>query len=82
MACSNGKPSKKTDKTEETPQPGITEFVVNEEIHNFGEIISGEIIVCTFTLTNTGNNNLDISKIEEGCGCLAGKNKKHTCFAR
>ena len=49
---------------------GITEFVVNEEIHNFGEIISGEVLMYSFTLKNTGSDTLKINNIDEGCGCI------------
>ena len=48
----------------------ITEITFNEEIHDFGQLISGEIVVATFVFTNSGKHNLVIGKIESDCGCV------------
>ena len=49
---------------------GITEITFNEEIHDFGQLISGEIVIATFVFTNSGKHNLVIDKIESDCGCV------------
>ena len=49
---------------------GITEIKFNEEIHDFGMLKSGEIVVASFTFSNTGEHNLVIDEIESGCGCI------------
>ncbi|MCZ4695160.1 DUF1573 domain-containing protein [Ancylomarina euxinus] len=59
---------------EEKPYP---KFDFSKEIHKFGIISEGEIIVCEFYFRNTGNANLIIKSIESSCGCTAVKwNKK------
>jgi len=49
---------------------GITEITFNEEIHDFRELISGEIVVATFVFTNTGEHSLIIKEIMSDCGCV------------
>ena len=61
---------KNTLEKPELPVSGITEFEVNKEMHNFGELEAGEIVIFNFIFKNTGNNNLIISNIEKDCGCL------------
>ena len=70
-ACSGNKKPENQEKGTIFKKSGITEFVVNKEIHNFGEVISGEVLVYSFTLKNTGANTLKINKIDEGCGCIS-----------
>ncbi len=55
---------------------GVTEISFNETVHEFGKLISGEIVVTTFTFTNSGNHNLIIKNINAGCGCLQVKYPK------
>jgi hypothetical protein len=55
---------------------GITEITFNEEVHDFGTLVSGEIVVSTFTFTNSGKQNLIIKYIDAGCGCLQVKYPK------
>ena len=64
-----GNDKKKSVNNSEKPT-GITEITFNEKIHDFGELISGEIVITTFVLTNTGNHNLIIEDVKSGCGCL------------
>jgi len=52
-------------KTELFPQ---IEF--DKEMHDFGRIKSGEILVYTFTFTNLGNADLEIYDTEADCGCI------------
>ncbi len=70
FACSGNKKPENQEKGTIYEKSGITEFVVNKEIHNFGEVISGEVLVYSFTLKNTGKFALKINEIEEGCACI------------
>jgi len=53
-----------------------SKFAFTKEIHKFGEISEGEILVCEFYFRNVGNANLIINSIESSCGCTAVKWKK------
>jgi len=70
---------KKTDNAKKETQPaeqksaGITKFAFNEEMHNFGSLQAGEIVVYTFVVTNTGDNNLIIEDVITDCGCVHAK---------
>ena len=48
-------------------------FGFNKEIHKFGEISEGEILVCEFYFKNIGDANLIINTIESSCGCTVVK---------
>ena len=66
---------KKESSEKKNPPPehksiGITEFVFNEEMHNFGSLQAGEIVVCTFVVINTGNKMLTIKDVVTDCGCV------------
>jgi hypothetical protein len=56
--------------SDEKKTNGLTEFEINEEMHNFGSLQSGEIVIYTFVLTNTGDKNLIISDVVTDCGCV------------
>lgn len=47
----------------------ITSITTDRRVHNFGNIKSGEVYHTEFTITNTGNENLIISKATGSCGC-------------
>lgn len=49
---------------------GITTISFEEEMHNFGQLQAGEMVVYTFVFSNTGDNNLIIEKTESDCGCV------------
>lgn len=51
-------------------------FEFTNEIHKFGNISEGEIVVCEFYFKNSGNANLIIKTIESSCGCTNIKWKK------
>lgn len=51
-------------------------FAFTKEIHKFGTISKGEIVVCEFYFKNSGNANLIIKSIESSCGCTVIKWKK------
>ncbi len=58
-------------------EQSYSKFAFTKEIHKFGEISEGEILVCEFYFSNVGNANLIIKSIESSCGCTAVKwNKK------
>lgn len=46
-------------------------LVFSKEIHKFGFVSEGEIVVCEFYFRNTGDTNLVIQSIESSCGCTA-----------
>jgi hypothetical protein len=49
-----------------------TTAVFDHAVHDFGTVSeSGGIVECTFTLTNTGDNPLVITKVTTSCGCTA-----------
>ncbi len=48
-------------------------FVFTKEIHKFGNVTEGEIVVCEFYFRNVGDANLIIKSIESSCGCTAVK---------
>lgn len=56
---------------------GSTEIEFNEDIHDFGNLVSGEIVIFTFTLTNVGKHNLIIENINTDCGCVQTKFSKN-----
>ncbi|NOR73808.1 MAG: DUF1573 domain-containing protein [Draconibacterium sp.] len=71
ISCSPKKGSqKKTEVNVSEKSTGITEIAFNEEIHDFGELISGEIVVATFVFNNTGEHNLIIKDVISDCGCI------------
>ncbi|WP_372752235.1 DUF1573 domain-containing protein [Labilibaculum sp.] len=53
------------------PTKGFPKFEFSEEIHKFGEITEGEIVVCDFFFKNVGSKDLVINNIETSCGCTA-----------
>ncbi|MDR1525527.1 MAG: DUF1573 domain-containing protein [Tannerella sp.] len=49
-----------------------TTAVFNRVVHDFKTVSeSGGLIECEFTLTNTGDNPLVITKVTTSCGCTA-----------
>jgi len=71
ISCSHQKGNQtKTEVNISEKSTGITEIIFNEEIHDFGELVSGEIVVATFVFTNFGKHNLIINRVESDCGCV------------
>ncbi len=71
ISCSQQKGNKKkaiVSAAEKTN--GTTEIKFDEEIHDFGTLTSGEIVVSAFVFTNSGEHNLIITNVESGCGCV------------
>lgn len=73
-------PQNKETKEKKSIEPqqlsGTTNIEFDEEIYDFGSLISGEIVIATFKFTNTGDHNLVIKKIESDCGCVTAKFSK------
>ncbi len=42
---------------------------IENTVHNFGSITSGDVVSTTFKLTNTGKTDLNIRKTKASCGC-------------
>jgi len=40
--------------------------------HDFGDVLQGEVVTCSFHFTNTGNVPLLISQVSTSCGCTVG----------
>jgi hypothetical protein len=59
-----------------TNEIGYPKFEFSKEIHKFGTISEGEIVVCEFYFRNVGDANLIIKTIESSCGCTNIKWKK------
>ena len=64
--------SKEMDSTVATKRRG-PKFEFTKEIHKFGAVTRGEIVVCNFYYKNTGNSDLIITNVEASCGCTAVK---------
>jgi len=58
-------------KDQSIQKDAYPKFEFTKEIHTFGEISEGEIVVCDFYYRNTGNANLIINAVESSCGCTA-----------
>lgn len=72
LGSNERKPDEKAKTTEEVIVPkGFPKFEFSEEIHKFGLISEGEIVVCDFFFKNIGTRELIISNIETSCGCTA-----------
>ena len=54
--------------------PGKIEFFT--EIHNFGTVKDGEVVVFSFQFRNTGGMPIYITNAETACGCISVKYSK------
>lgn len=71
FSCTPQKKEKKESDIAKTPTiTGTSKIEFEEEIYDFGSLISGEIVVTTFKFTNIGEHNLIINEIESDCGCV------------
>ena len=59
-----------------TEKQTYPKFEFTKEIHKFGNITEGEIVVCDFYFKNVGGSNLMIRNIESSCGCTVVKWEK------
>jgi hypothetical protein len=46
-----------------------TEITFTKDVHDFGDIIQGELATTEFKFTNTGKNDLIITNAKGSCGC-------------
>ena len=44
-------------------------IAVDEPIYEFGEVLEGQFVTHVFTLTNSGDEPLEISQVRVTCGC-------------
>ncbi len=70
ISCAN-KTKHENKKHQDTKPVANTTINFTEEIHNFGSLKSGEIVVYTFEFTNTGQHDYYIRKTECDCGCIS-----------
>jgi len=66
-SCHSG--TQKTTPAAKSDETGIARFVFSEEIHNFGSVKAGEIVVFSFVFKNEGTKTLTITGFDSGCGC-------------
>jgi hypothetical protein len=71
MACSSGNSPDNTAMNHETLKGAVIEF--DKEVHDFGQIVSGERVSYAFRFTNKGTEPLLITGIKSGCGCTVGE---------
>ncbi|MCG8448119.1 MAG: DUF1573 domain-containing protein [Pirellulales bacterium] len=48
---------------------GFPKIVVEDPVHNFGEVPSGTVITHDFAIRNDGNADLMIRQVQASCGC-------------
>lgn len=46
-----------------------TTMAFDNNVHNFGKVVDGEMVKHTFHFTNTGDQNLVIFDVKSTCGC-------------
>lgn len=64
LGCSS-KQIKHTENTGGSPQ-----LAIQQEIHNFGTLESGEIVNFSFKITNSGEGILNIDSVKYSCDCI------------
>ena len=69
-SCNNSNTGKSTVKVADT-DTAIISF--NEYEHDFGKVVEGEKVSCTFTFKNEGKGSLVISSVTSSCGCTVPK---------
>ena len=60
----------KNEATETKGDEKQSRLEVSEEMHNFGTLVSGEIVIWTIPFVNKGGKKLKIKSIETGCSCV------------
>lgn len=73
IICCNGRKTASDNRGNPMPEiekknAGKIEFL--KEIHNFGSLKAGEVVVFSFVFSNTGTDPVKITKIENSCGCI------------
>jgi hypothetical protein len=54
----------------------LPEIQFEEDSHDFGKVIEGEVVSYSFKFTNTGKSDLLITSVSTSCGCTATKYSK------
>jgi len=71
ISCAEKKTAKRNDSNQEISKEGqLTQIEFDSDMHDFGHVKSGEILVYSFVFTNSGENDLVIDKAEADCGCI------------
>ena len=76
ISC-NQKPKEISIQKKSTTPLQKTEINFTEEMHNFGKLISGEIVIHTFEFTNSGDHDFILEKVNSDCGCIKTNFKKN-----
>ncbi|NOX17626.1 MAG: DUF1573 domain-containing protein [Chlorobi bacterium] len=58
-------------------EKAVPRLHIDEENYDFGNVKEGEIVEHDFTIKNTGNGELKITKVRASCGCTAAAPKKN-----
>ena len=66
VSCNSGTQKPSANQSVET---GEAKFVFSEEIHNFGSLKAGEVVVFTFVFKNEGTKALTITGVDADCDC-------------
>ena len=72
IGCSQKKKDDSTQSENIATESIVTDFAkisLEEEEHDFGDIMEGDVVSHTFNFTNTGSVPLQISGTETTCGC-------------
>ena len=76
IACNSPKSKSQVQKNDSLGK--ISEFSFESEMHNFGKLKSGEIVIYSFVFVNTGKYNLYIKNVRTDCGCITANFIKKT----
>ncbi|MDP3930002.1 MAG: DUF1573 domain-containing protein [Bacteroidota bacterium] len=79
VSCGNSSPDKAKGSLVENPMSATNPeadvaaeapiMTFKENIHNFGNLVDGEVVTYKFKFTNTGKSDLIISSASASCGC-------------
>lgn len=69
-SCSGGK-KQENKTTEKSASKEETTVSFDQDVYDFGTLKAGEIVLCTFTFSNTGKADYKIENIETECGCIS-----------
>ena len=72
MTACNQHTDKKNEKTSDT-QGKHPVMAFTETVHDFGNMVRGEIVKYKFHFKNVGNADLRIFHVQTTCGCTVGK---------
>jgi hypothetical protein len=62
-------PQNAPSKVEEVPVGPTTSIKYDNETHDFGKVMEGEVVYHTYKFTNTGDEPLIIKNAKASCGC-------------